>query len=34
LSIILGAYGLSREGETLLGLYQQLRNTRRPTAQE
>ena len=34
LSIILGAYGLSREGETLLGLYQQLRNTKRPTAQE
>jgi hypothetical protein len=33
LSILLGAYGLSREGETLLGLYRQLRNTKKPTAQ-
>lgn len=34
LSILLGAYGLSREGETLMGLYQQLRSTKRPAAQE
>ena len=33
LSIILGAIGLSREGETLMGLYRQLRNTKRPAAQ-
>jgi len=33
LSILLGAYGLSREGETLMGLYRQLRSTKRPAAQ-
>jgi glycosyltransferase 2 family protein len=30
LSILLGAYGLSREGETLMGLYRQLRKTKKP----
>jgi hypothetical protein len=33
LSILLGAYGLSHEGETLLGLYRQLRNTKKTTIQ-
>ena len=33
LSVLLGVYGLSREGETLLGLYRQLRKTKRPAAQ-
>jgi uncharacterized protein (TIRG00374 family) len=33
LSILFGVYGLSQEGETLMGLYRQLRNAKKPTEQ-
>lgn len=33
LSILLGVYGLSQEGETLMGLYRQLRTAKKPNEQ-